>query len=102
MNKGGCFFLVAVYLFVHFFNVKALLNYHALCPVAQSCILCDPMNCSPSGSSVHGIFQARIMERVAISFSQIMIETLKRHLLFGRWGGSMNSQDGVQFYFGTF
>ena len=31
--------------------------------VAQSCpTLCDPMDCSPLGSSVHGIFQARIME----------------------------------------
>ena len=31
--------------------------------------LCDPMNHSPPGSSVHGIFQARILEWVAISFS---------------------------------
>ena len=30
---------------------------------------CDPMNCSPPGSSVHGVFQARILEWVAISFS---------------------------------
>ena len=37
------------------------------CLVAQSC-LCDPMDCSPPGSSVHGILQARILERVAISF----------------------------------
>ena len=29
--------------------------------------LCDPMDCSPPGSSVHGIFQARILEWVAIS-----------------------------------
>ena len=36
--------------------------------VAQSCLtLCDPM-CSLSGSSVHGIFQARVLEWVAISF----------------------------------
>ena len=32
--------------------------------------LCDPMNCSPPGSSVHGIFQARILEWVAIPFSR--------------------------------
>ena len=39
--------------------------------VAQSCpTLCNPMDCSPSGSSVHGIFQARILEWVAISFSK--------------------------------
>ena len=30
--------------------------------------LCDPMDCSPPGSSIHGIFQAGILEQVAISF----------------------------------
>ena len=39
--------------------------------VAQSCLtLCDPMDCSPPGSSVHGILQARILEWGAISFSR--------------------------------
>ena len=39
--------------------------------VAQFCLtLCDPMDCSLSGSSFHGIFQARILEWVAISFSR--------------------------------
>ena len=38
--------------------------------VAQLCpSLGDPMDCSRLGSSVHGIFQARILERVTISFS---------------------------------
>ena len=32
--------------------------------------LCDPMDCSPPGSSVHGILQARILEWVAIPFSR--------------------------------
>ena len=37
--------------------------------VAQSCpTLCDPMDCSPSRSSLHGILQARVLEWVAISF----------------------------------
>ena len=41
------------------------------CVRAQSClILCDPMDCSPPGFSVHGIFQARIPEWVAISYSR--------------------------------
>ena len=35
--------------------------------VAQS-TLCDPMDCSLPGSSVHGIFQARVLEWVAVSF----------------------------------
>ena len=39
--------------------------------VTQSCpTLCDPMDCSLPGSSIHGIFQARILEWVAISFSR--------------------------------
>ena len=39
--------------------------------VAQSCLtLWDPMDCSPPGSSVHGIPQARILEWVAISLSR--------------------------------
>ena len=38
--------------------------------VTQSCpTLHDPMDCSPPGSSVHGIFQARVLEWVAIAFS---------------------------------
>ena len=40
--------------------------------VAQSCpTLSDPMGCSPLGSSIHGIFQARVLEWGAIAFSQI-------------------------------
>ena len=42
--------------------------------VAQSCLtLCDPMDCSLPGSSVHGIFQARVLEWVAISFSEDLL-----------------------------
>ena len=38
--------------------------------VVQSCpTLCDPMDCSLPGSSVHGIFQARVLEWGAIAFS---------------------------------
>ena len=40
--------------------------------VAQSCpTLCDPMDCSLPGSSVHGIFQARVLEWGAIAFSEL-------------------------------
>ena len=41
--------------------------------VSDSCDVfdsCDPMDCSPPGSSVHGIFQAGILEWVAISFTR--------------------------------
>ena len=48
--------------------------------VAKSCrTLCDPMDCSPPGFSVHGIFQARILECVAISFSS------KEHIHTGEY-----------------
>ena len=41
------------------------------CLVAESCLtLCDPMDCSPPSSSVHGILQAGRLEWVAISFSR--------------------------------
>ena len=47
-----------------------LLIYTSCTQCAQSCLtLCDSMDCSPPGSSVHGISQARILEWVAISFS---------------------------------
>ena len=46
--------------------------------VAQSCpTLSDPMDCSPPGSSVHGIFQAEVLEWVAIESV-----TLPNHLIF--------------------
>ena len=39
--------------------------------VAQSCLtLSDPMDCIPPGSSIHGVFQARVLEWVAIAFSK--------------------------------
>ena len=42
-----------------------------VCVCTQSCqIVCDPMDCSPPGSSVHGIFQVRILDWVAISYSR--------------------------------
>ena len=33
--------------------------------------LCDPMDCSPPGSSIHGLFQARVLEWGAIAFSTL-------------------------------
>ena len=45
----------------------------------MSFTLCDPKDCSPSGSSVHGILQARILEWVASPFS--MVEGKKRRIV---------------------
>ena len=51
---------VAVTLYVHMYVLVT-----QLCPT-----LCKLMDCSPSGSSVHGILQARILEWIAIPFSK--------------------------------
>ena len=81
-------------------------RHFCMCSVAQSCqMLCDPMNYSPPVTCVHGSFQARILELVAISFPwQLEVEVVmdflfldsrisvdgdwshetKRHLLLGR------------------
>ena len=46
-------------------------SHCAVCLVAQSCLtLYDPLDCSPPGSSVHGILQARILEWVAMLSSR--------------------------------
>ena len=45
--------------------LKAKVLVSQLCPT-----LCHPLHCSPPGSSVHGIFQARILQSVAIPFSR--------------------------------
>ena len=41
-----------------------------LCSVMSNSDSCEPMDCSPPDPSVHGIFQARILEWVAISYSK--------------------------------
>ena len=45
--------------------------------VSQSCLtLSDPVDCSPPGSSIHGIFQARVLEWGALAFSERHSEPL--------------------------
>ena len=47
------------------------------CEAAQLCLtLCDPMDCSPPGSSIHGIFQATVLEWGAIAFSLINLDSI--------------------------
>ena len=43
------------------------------CALSHVQLFCDPMDCSPRGSSVHGISQAGILEQVAISFSRNLL-----------------------------
>ena len=49
--------------------------------VAQSCLIpSDPMDCSPPGSSTHGIFQAKVLEWGAIAFSKIEIHSIAQKI----------------------
>ena len=75
-NTGvGCHFLL------HCMKVKSQSE------VAQSCpTLSDPMDCSIPGSSVHGIFQARVLEWGAIAFSRETTELEEKPCSdLGRW-----------------
>ena len=57
--------------FMNWKNQYSENEYTTQSEVAQSrATLCDPMDCSLSGSSVHGIFQARVLGWSAIAFSQ--------------------------------
>ena len=55
--------------------------------VAKLCHFCDPMDCSPPESSVHGISQARVLEWLAIFLLQgiFLTQGLNPHLLLGKW-----------------
>ena len=50
-------------------GIESLFKKQCMCLVTQSCLtLCNPLDCSPPGSSVHGIFQARTLEQVSYHF----------------------------------
>ena len=64
-------FLFTVY---HWSGIICISESESESEVAQSCpTLCDPMDCSLPGSSVHGIFQAIVLEWIAISFSRLEV-----------------------------
>ena len=74
-RKGNSLFPINSVLFE--FYTKSLITFSKTvkwkicCLVAKSCLtLCNPMDCSPPGSSVHQIFQTRILAWVAVSFSR--------------------------------
>ena len=86
-NKSFCDVFLKVFILLHVVSYNKLespevqtpfdselcirRSFHVLCLITQSCLtLGDPMECSPPGSSVHGILQARILQWVAISFSK--------------------------------
>ena len=66
-NTGvGCHFLLQC------MKVKSEREVTKLCPTLR-----DPMDCRPPGSSIHGIFQARVLEWGAIAFSKPMFTSLQ-------------------------
>ena len=81
-NGVGCYFLLQC------MKVKSESE------VAQSCLtLCNPTDCSPPGSSVHGVFQARVLEWGTIAFSVGRHSGGKEahgkmlHITKGKWKG---------------
>ena len=69
----GCLVLIITTVCIYDATItsKGLEICVVLCLVSQSCpTLCDPMDCSPPGSSVQGILQARILEWVAMPSSR--------------------------------
>ena len=62
-----------IYIYIHWYICIYIYicTYAVLCLVALLCpTLCDPLDCSPPGSSVHGILQARILEWIAMPSSR--------------------------------
>ena len=71
-NTGvGCHFLLQC------MKVKNESEVAQLCPT-----LCDPIDCSLPGSSVHGIFQARVLEWVATAFSNLVYTNIVTKITF--------------------
>ena len=54
-------------------KVKSESEVTQLCPTPS-----DPMDCSPPGSSTHGMFQARVLEWDAIAFSEVVLKGMKK------------------------
>ena len=93
----------------HYGYTPELQQLGGCCLVAKSCLFCDPMDCSPPGSSVRGISQTRILERTVISFSrgpswpwdQTQISCIGRWVLY-HWATKEAPQqrlDGRKIYF---
>ena len=69
--EGFLFFVFCLVFRCYHCNVVDIVAKESESEVCQSCpTLCSPMDCSPPDSSIHGIFQSRVLEWVAISFSR--------------------------------
>ena len=97
------------FLFLHFlfFMVRDDQNSLYVCVHAKSLqlcpTLCNPMDCSPPGSSIHGILQARTLEWVAVSFSnawkwKVKVKSLSRvRLLATPWTAAHQAPPSMGF-----
>ena len=75
INKTYLHYKYFTYMHTDFSVSTGLHSMHA-CSVAYSFpATCDPMDCSPPGSSVHGISQTRLVEWIAISSSRWLVES---------------------------
>ena len=87
-NTGvGCHFLLQC------MKVKSESEVTELCPT-----LSDPMDCSPPGSSIYGIFQARVLEWGAITFSVLVPNTS----LFVMYKNNLATNDQLVHWTGFF
>ena len=74
--------------------MSAVYNSEVKSEVSQSCpTLCDPMDGSPPGSSIHGIFQARVLEWGAIAFSEGALRNLEITLHLPAAGGNRTASN---------
>ena len=94
-------YILLLYYFYYWFSIsptrvktpkaEVLCNGGGL--VAKSCLThCDPMSCSPPGSSVHWVFQARILEWIAISFSKGSSQNKDQNLVSCIAGGFFTTE----------
>ena len=96
---------MCIMLEVYVFMFYVYETYCCCCqPLSHIQFFCDPMDCNPLGSSVHGIFQARILEWVAISFSRnlsnpgIKPMSLESRVLTGRCFTTVEDKDLNLYY----
>jgi len=86
----GRWYRVVLYLAI--FSVLMSTMYPCTCSLSHV-LLCDPMDCSPPGSSVHGISQKRVLEWVAISFSNGSSQPRDRTQV--PWGSCIGRRDSL-------
>ena len=95
--KNTCTYCILIFSFItseFFLEISYSYYIDIDTEVTQSCpTLCDPMDCSLPVSSVHGIFQARVLEWVAFSFSNtysLFLKLVKGRVKHSSWLVSRN------------